>query len=528
MLLFRPSRTWRCLLSLIFFFVLFFLFPKKAWAQPASSINITDINAFHNIYDICKIPQPNPDTMLLEELLVSTRYTNNGGEGFDSYYIYINKLPGDSKPQNGIDNFAGWWKFGPIWLDRVPNVIPKLFGDPGNANGFSGLISGDRQVRVVFYNSVQGCAACNGYPAAYDTWNYYIDRQPPNYNSDWPAPNAPPKSPKLRTTTPSSSDPYDPAGIVGMDITVEPSSPRADAGNFGLDRFDLWVGALPGDNTAQIKAGNPACAPGPPYADAPWAPWGDLCKNTGPMNCPSFQPGSGVNGQAWFINYLTGSSGGSVNWDTNGFIPGTRVLSGNLFDNPTNRNTQNFRTYTGIGISPYFARVDYNLMPPHAPTANFTSYPPGGIIDNAPTGQNISLPATASDSYGYLTRAEVWVAKRDRTPSFTCTTAWSGSWCKIVQSTFSKRSSYSFPPTTGWTPLEGGTYDVVINAFDQFGEKCTGDPQTPKFSPQWPPVWTDCGFQSWITVNVRTIEPWIKTTGGDVHSNTSINTQGGP
>lgn len=480
-------------------------------APPASVIQITGLNANHNIYDICKTPNPNPDTMLLEELYVSTFVGNNGGEGFDSYYIYLTKLAGDSKPQNGIDNGAGWWKYGPIWLAGGTPVTPQLFGNPNNANGFSGLVSGDRQVRVALYNSVQGCAACNGYSAAYDTWNYYIDRQPPNYNSDWPVPNSPPKSPKLRTTTPSSSDQYDPAGIVGMDITVEPSSPRADAGNFGLERFDLWVGALAGDNVSQIKAGNPACAPSPPYANAAWAPWGDLCKNSGPMSCPSYQPGAGVNGQVWFINYITGSSGGLINWNTNGFTPGTRVLSGNLFDN-SNRDMQNFRTYTGIGISNYFARVDYNLMAPHAPYAYFSPYPADDGIPgrkNATPGQVVTLPtAYATDDYGYLTVEELWIANQSRTQTadIPCNypgAYWLNGWCNIQTRNFTKRFNYNIANPTVVAPSVPGLYDVVINARDQFGEKCTGDPKAVTYPPQWPPLWTNCGTNDYIQINVQ-------------------------
>ncbi|GEM_PF-3999773 len=482
---------------------------------PSSIVMLTNITLNpHNIYDLCVNPNPNPDTMLLEYIYPSVSIQNNGGEGFNSYYIYISKLAGDAKPTNGVDNGAGWWRYGPTFFIGPP-VTPDLFG-AANGNGFTGLVSGNRQLRVVLYNTNQGCSDCNGYPAVYDTQNISFERDAPNYTGDWPSPNS--GSPKLRTTTPSSTSPYDPAGIQGMTVTLE-SRPLEDVGGYGVDRVDYWVGNLNGDNAGQIKAGNPLCAPSPPYLGL-W--FGDICKNNGPFNCPSFTAG---NGQGWFIN-----SGTSVTWNTNGFTTGTRVIAANLFDHPADRNVQNFRTYTGNGAGQNFARVDYNLMPPHAPTASFSPYPPGGII-NAYPGQAVTLPtATANDAYGYLVNEELWIANQSRTQTadIPCNApnSWLNGWCSVQLWNFTKRASYSIVNPAITAPSAVGLYDVAINAKDQFGEKCTGDPKATTFPPQWPPLWTNCGAQDYVQINVQPPNTIIGTVYVDSNGDGLINDGG--
>lgn len=327
----------------LFFITAFFLilvFPGAIFASTITSIDLAD---WHSFSDICSTNPP-AESQLLSNVNVTVYGTDTGD--FDYIYYYINYQNGDSTPPNAvlIDYGAGgkWWKY--------PVASSFYLNNGYNSLSVKGLVSSTRTFQVNLYDSVWRITR------SYQRVSHLLDRTAPNYSGSFSSPNWS-GSPKLRTITNGS---YNLGGAVGDLVTLEPYPYRSDSGGFGFDRVDLWVAWKAGDNPPFVT-----CPPSPPYE--PWNAGGSC----NPVSCASFTVGSG---KAWYIGSVYGTNGGTVAWNTTGFVPGTRTIVANAFDNPGNRMGQNFLTYTGNGADPNFARLDYNLVAP-TPTPEPTSTP---------------------------------------------------------------------------------------------------------------------------------------------------------
>lgn len=332
----------------IFFIAAVFLITVMPVSAFASSITNIDLADWHSFSDICSSTPP-ADSQLLSNVNVTVYGTNDND--FDQIYYYISYLPGDSTPPNAtlMNYFTGgkWWKY---------PVAPSFYFNNGyNSLSVKGLVTGTRTFQVNLFDSI------NNYTRSYRQTYHLIDRTAPGYTGSFTLPNWS-GSPHLRTMTGGS---YNPSGTVGNLVTLEPYPGRSDLGGFGFDRVDLWVSYKAGDNPPFMS-----CPLSPPYDPA------YLGQSCNPFSCTSFTVGSG---KAWYIGSVYGTNGGTVNWDTGGFVPGVRTIVANAFDNPGNRMGQNFLTYTGNGTDPYFARVDYNLLvtptPTPTPTPSSTPIP---------------------------------------------------------------------------------------------------------------------------------------------------------
>lgn len=127
----------------------------------------------------------------------------------------------------------------------------------------------------------------------------------------------------------------------------------------------------------------------------------------------------------------------------------------------------------------------------------------GGYL--AQVNRTHSYTASVSDNDGNVVQGEVWVEKVDGSPwSGNCPTlsifnvvtkanvnqvTTRGPWCLIGY----YRPSSAVPnftiDTASWTPSIAGDYYVVVNAYDNTENKCSGNPTVPPV----PAGWQDCG-----------------------------------
>ncbi len=163
----------------------------------------------------------------------------------------------------------------------------------------------------------------------------------------------------------------------------------------------------------------------------------------------------------------------------------------------------------------------YDSFP--APTASITG-PLTGFVDQ---------PLTYSAQIFNAGSGDIYVTREDGNP-FTCPTQLQGRWCWMGQVTNVINNGTGFDGK--FTPREAGRYIVVVSAYSNPTAAYTGSPYTEcsgnpvTFNPA---AWSDCGPNDNILTVVDTVpapgpSAWIQTFGGDVHSNTRINTPGGP
>ncbi len=117
-----------------------------------------------------------------------------------------------------------------------------------------------------------------------------------------------------------------------------------------------------------------------------------------------------------------------------------------------------------------------------------TNHPPTATVTGASAataGQPTVYTASASDVDGNLNKIEIYSAihtVQDFTLLKTCDfAATSTGSCSI-----------------SWTPTSGGAYDIVVNAYDAAGAKCSGNPGVtyPYYG------WTNCDSNAYLTVTV--------------------------
>lgn len=146
----------------------------------------------------------------------------------------------------------------------------------------------------------------------------------------------------------------------------------------------------------------------------------------------------------------------------------------------------------GIGAD-WAAWADARLISPTAnqhPAASITG-PAEGI-----PGSKLTYNAQAKDANSNLTAIEIYFSPR-LTNSFTL----------VKNCSFAAAASASCSGT--WTPASAGSYDVVVNAYDALGAKCSGNPNIkyPYYE------YVSCGTNSLVTVNV--VNAPATTTGSD-------------
>ncbi|MBI2196011.1 hypothetical protein HYU45_00170 [Candidatus Daviesbacteria bacterium] len=135
-----------------------------------------------------------------------------------------------------------------------------------------------------------------------------------------------------------------------------------------------------------------------------------------------------------------------------------------------------------------------NITPPPPPTANITA---PGNNSSVTIGQSMTVSATATGTN--LIKVNIF-----RAPKGT------NNWTQIAEQTTQTNPSCSGSScslTTSWTPTaaEVGQWDISVNAFDGYGQQCSGMPITK------PSYWTDwCGRNgttSNVTVNINLLPP---------------------
>ncbi|MBI3034025.1 hypothetical protein HYY72_02605 [Candidatus Woesearchaeota archaeon] len=182
---------------------------------------------------------------------------------------------------------------------------------------------------------------------------------------------------------------------------------------------------------------------------------------------------------------ISGSSGSfSASWTPQN--PGSYYVVVNAYENDGRKCSGNpFGLPSGWADCGPNDRVAVTVAS-SAPTASITG-PARGVV-----GSQLNYSAQVN---GFnINKGEVWVSTSSGVNyPYGCPGRVTGEWCNIGSSALSGNSG---SVSASWTPRDADTYYVVVNGYDSFGNRCSGNP----FG--LPSGWADCGPNDALSVQV--------------------------